>query len=228
MFGKFLIRHYVTHIWVAGLPQYYFARKLGFKTEHILTGLYCADETIFNNIEQTEHQTQLIFVGRVVDHKGVELLFEVVEDLLKTKECNLKLHVIGSGPLEHLIPKHPNVEHTPFVDPKEIPALLTNAGTFILPSWYEAWGVVVHEAALAGLPIVSTHQCGAATELLINDYNGYKYNATDKEALTNIIKKLMRQSDADYFKMSANSKKLASNLNLTRWAAQINSVNRSI
>uniref|UniRef100_UPI0030EE414A glycosyltransferase n=1 Tax=uncultured Winogradskyella sp. TaxID=395353 RepID=UPI0030EE414A len=225
LFSHFLIRKYVTHIWVPGKPQYYYARKLGFKPQNILTGLYCADESIFESINQTKHHKQLIFVGRIVDHKGVEVLFEVVEDLLKSKDCNLKLHVIGSGPLEHLIPKHPNVTHTPFVDPKEIPGLLTNAGTFILPSLYEAWGVVVHEAALAGLPIVSTHQCGAATELLIDGFNGYAYNATDKMALHSIIKKLMNQNEDDYFMMSENSKSLASKINLTQWAAQINSVN---
>lgn len=224
LFSAVLIHKYFTHIWVPGKPQYYYARKLGFKPQHILTGLYCADVSIFDKIIQTEHLHQLVFVGRIVDHKGVEILFEVVKKLLASKDCNFKLHVIGSGPLEHLIPKHPNVFHTPFVDPKAIPELLTNAGTFILPSLYEAWGVVVHEATLAGLPIVSTDQCGAATELLIDGFNGYKYDATDKQALSEIIKKLMTQNDEDYFKMSANSKRLASTVNLTRWAAQLNSV----
>ncbi len=101
-----------------GKPQYYYARKLGFKPQYILTGLYCADDSIFKKITQTEHLHQLVFVGRIVDHKGVEILFEVVEKLLASKDCHLKLHVIGSGPLEHLIPKHPNVVHTPFVDPE--------------------------------------------------------------------------------------------------------------
>ncbi|WP_458628883.1 glycosyltransferase [Winogradskyella sp. PC D3.3] len=224
VFSKFLVRKYFTHIWVAGTPQYYYARRLGFQSKQILSGLYCADESIFETINQTEHQKQLIFVGRIVDHKGVELLFEVVEDLLRSKGLDFKLHVIGSGPLEHLIPKHSNVQHTPFVDPEEIPKLLTNAGTFILPSFYEAWGVVVHEAALAGLPIIATQQCGAATELLVDGFNGYKYDANDKEALSAIITKMMTQNIEDYFKMAANSKSLASNINLTRWTALLNSV----
>ena len=72
---------------------------------------------------------------------------------------------------------------------------------------------------------MSTHQCGAATELLIDGFNGYAYNATDKMALHSIIKKLMNQNEDDYFMMSENSKSLASKINLTQWAAQINSVN---
>ncbi|WP_179351498.1 glycosyltransferase [Winogradskyella vidalii] len=224
IFSQFLVRQYFTHIWVAGKPQYYYARKLGFQPQQILTGLYCADEAIFNSVKQTEHQAQLVFVGRIVAHKGVQVLFEVVDALLKSKTFDFKLHVVGSGPLEHLIPNHPNVQHTPFVDPEEIPNLLTNAGTFILPSYYEAWGVVVHEAALAGLPIIATQQCGAATELLIDGFNGYKYEANDKEALSKIIKKMMTQNKEDYFKMAENSKSLASTINLTRWTALINSV----
>ncbi len=219
-----VIRKYVTHIWVPGKPQYYFARKLGFKPEHILTGLYCADETIFKTIEQTNHNKQLIFVGRVVEHKGVKILFEVVKKMLEDPNCDLKLHVVGSGPLENLIPQHPNVTHTPFVDPSEIPDLMTNAGTFILPSLYEAWGVVVHEAALAGLPIISTHQCGATTALLIDDFNGYIYDAMDRESLTQIIKKMVEQTPEDYFKMSKNSRHLATSINILDWSAKINSI----
>lgn len=219
-----LIHKYVSHIWVPGKPQYYYARKLGFKPQYILSGLYCADESLFNDIAQSEHEKQLIFVGRIVDHKGVKELFEVVEELISSNQFRLKLHIIGSGPLEHLIPKHKNIKHTPFVDPDKLPQLLINAGTFVLPSLYEAWGVVVHEAALSGLPIITTHQCGAGTDLVIDHFNGYKYDATNKEELKKILLKVTDQNSDDYFKMSANSKFLGSNINLTHWSAQMNTL----
>lgn len=222
--SKFLIRKYVTHIWVPGRHQYVYARKLGFKSHQILTGLYCADDSMFNAVEQTIHKKQLIFVGRIVAHKGVEELFKVVDELLKTKKADFHFKVIGNGPLKHLIPSHQNVEHVPFVNPEEIPELLTNAGTFILPSHYEAWGVVVHEAALAGLPIISTIQCGAASDLVINGFNGFQYSSKDAKALKSCILAMMNQQEEGYFKMSANSKLLASGLNLTRWSGVLNSV----
>jgi glycosyltransferase involved in cell wall biosynthesis len=224
VFSGGLIHKYMTHLWVPGKPQYYYARKLGFKPQQILTGLYCADETIFSGIQQEKHNVQLIFIGRIVEHKGVKEFFEVIEDLILAQEFNINLHIIGNGPLEHLIPKHKGIKHTSFVAPEELPQLLANAGTFILPSLYEAWGVVVHEAALAGLPIVTTYQCGAGTDFVIDEFNGYKYDATDKDALSAIIKKLMLQNEADYFKMSVNSKHLAANINLAGWSAHINTL----
>jgi glycosyltransferase involved in cell wall biosynthesis len=223
-FSFWLIHKYISHIWVPGKPQYFYARKLGFKPQNILSGLYCADEVIFKDIVQHEHKKELIFVGRIVDHKGVKELFEVIEELIFDQQFKIKLHIIGNGPLEHLIPKHKKIKHTAFVDPDKLPQLLSNAGTFILPSLYEAWGVVVHEAAIAGLPIITTYQCGAGTDLVIERFNGYKYNAKDKDHLRQIIKKVTNQSAEDYFKMSVHSKFLGSKLNLTNWSAQINTL----
>ena len=40
----------------------------------------------------------------------------------------------------------------------------------MLPSLYEAWGVVVHEAALAGMPIITTQETGASSEFVIDNY----------------------------------------------------------
>jgi len=38
--------------------------------------------------------------------------------------------------------------------------MLENSGCFILPSRYEPWALVIHEAACAGLPIICTNVCG--------------------------------------------------------------------
>lgn len=224
LFSKQRVLKYFTHIWVPGKPQYYFARKLGFLPQNILTGLYCADETIFNKVEQKKHHYQLLFVGRLVEHKGLKVFFKVLEQLIKANELDIDIHIIGSGPLEKLIPIHKNIKHTSFLDPSEIPALLKNGGTFLLPSLYEAWGVVVHEAVLAGMPVVSTHQTGAASELVIHGFNGYLYNAFNEKELSKYIKQISRQTPQEYFEMSENSKMVASKINLQEWSAMLNSV----
>ena len=215
---------YFTHIWVPGKPQYYFARKLGFSPQNILTGLYCADATTFARVEQKKHHNQLLFVGRLVEHKGLKVFFKVLEELIRANALDIDIHIIGSGPLEKFIPTHKKIKHTSFIDPSKIPALLENGGTFLLPSLYEAWGVVVHEAVLAGMPIVSTHQTGAATELVIHGFNGYVYDAFNEKELTHYIKRISKQTQQEYFKMSKNSKLIASKINLQEWSAMLNSV----
>ena len=224
LLSKWRVLPYFTHIWVPGKPQYYFARKLGFSPENILTGLYCADETIFKNIEQPTHNNQLVFVGRLVEHKGLKVLFKVLEQLITTDALDIQVHIIGSGPLAHMIPVHEKIKHTPFVEPNELPGLLENGGAFLLPSLYEAWGVVVHEATLAGMPVLTTHQTGAGTELVIHGFNGFVYDAFDAKALQKYIKRMSNVTTEDYFKMSSNSKTLASKINFRQWSAMLNSV----
>ena len=227
LLSKQRVLKYFTHIWVPGKPQYYFARKLGFLPQNILTGMYCADETIFNKVEQKKHHYQLLFVGRLVEHKGLKVFFKVLEQLIKANELDIDIHIIGSGPLEKLIPVHKKIKHTSFLDPNKIPGLLQNGGTFLLPSLYEAWGVVVHEAVLAGMPIVSTHQTGSASELVIHGFNGYLYNAFNEKELKKYIKQISVQTPQEYFKMSGNSKMIASKINLQQWSAMLNSVRLS-
>lgn len=222
--SKRRVLKYFTHVWVPGKSQYYFARKLGFLPQKILTGLYCADETIFKKVEQKKHHNQLLFLGRLVEHKGLKVFFKVLEQLIKANELDIDIHIIGSGPLENLIPIHEKIKHTSFVNPSEIQGLIQNAGTFLLPSLYEAWGVVVHEAVLAGMPILTTHQTGAATELVIHGFNGYVYDAFDEKELNKYIKLISNQSSQEYFKMSKNSKMIASKINLREWSAMLNSI----
>ena len=55
---------------------------------------------------------------------------------------------------------------------KEIIRYLRKSCGFILPSKYEPWGVVVHEAACSGLPLILSDSVGSRNELLINNHNG--------------------------------------------------------
>ena len=224
LFSRWLILRYFTHIWVPGKPQYYFARKLGFEPKNILTGLYCADETIFKKIEQTEHKNQLLFVGRLVEHKGLKILFEVLNKLIKIQNLDIKIHIVGNGPLEDEIPVHKNITHTPFIDPSKIPELLHNGGTFLLPSLYEAWGVVLHEAVLAGMPVLSTYETGSTTELVVHGYNGYLYDANNENDLLHYIQLLSGMSENNYLEMSKKSKEISVKYNLSEWSANLNSI----
>lgn len=218
------IKPYFSHIWVAGIPQYYFAKKLGFKTMHIMTGLYCANQNLFKHINQTKKNNQFLFIGRLVEHKGLKVLFQVLDQLIKENQLNFKVHIIGNGPLASQIPVHERIKHTPFVNPDQLPKLMENAGYFILPSLYEAWGVVIHEAALTGLPIIATEETGAASEFVINNYNGNTYKAQDSNTLKNLLLQYSNLSEEEYLKLSRNSKSLANKINLEEWSAKINAV----
>jgi glycosyltransferase involved in cell wall biosynthesis len=222
--SPWLVKKYFTHIWIPGQPQYLYAKNLGFKQNHILRGQYSADVQQFSTISQDKHHKQLLFVGRLVEQKGLLVLFKVIRQLIKEKQLILKIHFIGNGPLADKIPKHNNITHTTFVNPDKLPELMQDAGTFILPSLYEAWGVALHEAALAGLPILSTYETGATSAFIEEGKNGFLYHANDEIQLKSLIIKIANQSETEYFKMSAHSKILGQNISLENWSKTLNTV----
>lgn len=222
--GTSFLKQFSTHIWVPGFPQFPFAQRLGFTNSQILTNLYCSDEKLFEDINQHSFERQLLFVGRLVEHKGLLNLFTVLQELTNEGRLKVKVRLVGNGPLKSKIPQDDLIEHIPFVSPEDLPKIMKNAGFFILPSLYEAWGVVVHEAVLAGLPIVSTYETGASTAFVIPNFNGFLYNASKLEDLKNIILQIQDMSEDTYFQFSKNSKALSKKVSLDFWSANLNSV----
>jgi glycosyltransferase involved in cell wall biosynthesis len=60
----------------------------------------------------------------------------------------------------------------------------------VLPSERERWGVVVAEAAAAGLVVVVSERVGAAADLLRAGENGYSFRVGDVQALATAFRRL--------------------------------------
>ncbi len=107
--------------------------------------------------------TDLVFVGRLIEHKGVDLLIDAVADLRDAGEPLTAL-VIGRGPhlpalrahaaargVEHLVTFRDDVETA-----DEVYAAMKAARAFVFPSVREGFGIAVLEALACGLPVVTT------------------------------------------------------------------------
>jgi glycosyltransferase involved in cell wall biosynthesis len=66
----------------------------------------------------------------------------------------------------------------------------------ILPSWVDHWGVVIHEAACAGLPILASRTCAAAAHLVRDGYNGFTFAPQDAPALCRLMQFLSDETQA--------------------------------
>lgn len=106
-------------------------------------------------------QPRLVCVGRVTRHKRVDLVLDAV-DQLRAQRPDLRLDIVGGGPdvatirrqvdergLTDVVTVH---GHLPSA---ERDALLGTAWLHVAGSWGEGWGLVVVEAAAAGLPTVA-------------------------------------------------------------------------
>jgi|AntRauTorcE11898_2_1112593.scaffolds.fasta_scaffold06039_3 glycosyltransferase involved in cell wall biosynthesis len=227
--GKFYLKHVApktfTHLWIPDSYQFEYARHLGFAKENILTGLYSADVEAFSKARKESkkepYPKSFLFVGRFIERKGLIELAQAFEELKKTTDSEWALTLIGNGPLKERLKEFDHVEILDFVQPEELPQVMSTHGVFVLPSHVEPWGVVVHEAAAAGVPIISTYSCGAAATFVRNGYNGYFTEAGNVHSLKNALELAIQKSDPELYEMGRRSAELSLQHTPQSWASTL-------
>ena len=81
------------------------------------------------------------------------------------------------------------------------------ADVFALLSDWEAWGVVVNEAACCGLPLVLSDHVGAARDLLVEGQNGALVSARDVGSAADALRRYASSAD-DRLRAGAASKRI--------------------
>jgi glycosyltransferase involved in cell wall biosynthesis len=221
---------FFSHAWVAGVNQFEYARKLGFKKSQISFNLYSADLNLFNDsffssIENKKalYPRRFLFVGRLEKEKGLDILIEAWNKLSSIKGV-WELQLIGSGSLNSVLSAIPGVAIKPFMQPEQLVQEIANSGCFILPSRFEPWGVVVHELAASGLPIITSNVVGSATEFLIKGYNGFEFEVNDASNLAEVMFEIIKLSDEELIKMGSRSHELAQRISPSTSAFNLLSV----
>lgn len=134
------------------------------------------DLSVFNKTSNKKNgYTTILFVGRLVEEKGIMDVYEVFKKLYM-KNKNIRLRILGNGTLKHKLTKRIvsdnlndfiSIETSTY---KQIPEVYKESDIFILPSkstnkWEEQYGMVFVEAMASGLPIV-TYDTGAIKEIV--------------------------------------------------------------
>lgn len=210
-----------SHIWAAGKEQYEFARRLSYPPNKIMTGLYSADTSLFC-IKKITYPKILLFVGRLLEWKGILDLYAAFNQV--EHKNGWKLWIVGSGGLKNQLIETENIRLKGFVQPHEMPALIEQAGCFILPSHDEHWGVVVHEFAAAGLPLILSDKVRAGETFLIPKYNGFRFPAKNIQALKNALEKIFSLDETALKEMGNRSQQLASYYSPEFWARKLMSI----
>lgn len=166
------LKPYIDVIWCAGDRQALFAKSLGY--DDVMYGFNCANSKLFfTDANQRELPHSFMFVGRLVKEKGIHDLVQAYKTYRSNTPTPWSLHIYGGGPQKKLVTDVEGLHYEGFVQPENLPAVYRRHGAFILPSHYEPWGVVIHEAALSGLPIIATRPVGAITWFLRDGVNGF-------------------------------------------------------
>ena len=113
---------------------------------------------------------RVVFVGRLIPLKAVDLLLEAFRDLIARTPATLQL--AGDGPQRSCYEAKASamglggvVRFLGWIPQEECAALLRRSDVLILPSLHECGGAVVLEAMSTGLPVIASNWGGPADYL---------------------------------------------------------------
>lgn len=144
-----------------------------------------------------EKKEVILFVGRLIKRKGVDVLIKAFKEISKTKQ-NVALVIVGKGPcmqeLKDLCIESGVQNETVFagyVPDCELQYYYHIADVCVIPSisfeMKDPWVFVVNEALHHGRPIVVTDAVGAAFDAVLEGVNGHIVCEGDFLSLSNAI-----------------------------------------
>lgn len=226
----YYFKKYFSHAWVAGAPQYEFARRLGFSSNEIIFDLLSANTDKFclearkDLIDKQQFSKAFIYVGNFRKRKGTDLLIKAFNIYRNELKGEWHLICIGNGDMLNIVKNNNHVKIHPFSDEDTIIKISRSAAAFILPSRHDQWGVVVHEFSALGMPLILSDNVGASSSFLIEGFNGYKFKNLDIHDLAKKMKSISDLSDMELARMSRNSNLLSRRINISSATANLMSL----
>lgn len=142
---------------------------------------------------------RVVYIGTWIPSKGVHLLVEAFRDLPPTRAV---LDLYGYAPPfdgfpdyeEHLRRLARGAAHVRFngpYDPEAVFGILSRADLMVVPSlWWENSPLTIHEAFLAGVPVVAAGHGGMA-ELVRDGLEGWTFQPGSAAALRSVLQRLL-------------------------------------
>lgn len=141
----------------------------------------------------------ILFVGRLVHQKGVNVLIGAMPKVLK-KVPDVTLLIVGDGPMRQQLEKDAaflgvseNVKFAGYLDDLTVRALYKLADVVVVPSLYEPFGIVALEAMAAKTPVIVS-AVGGLSEI-VGGEEGVKVPPDNSEALADAIVSVLTDAD---------------------------------
>lgn len=162
---------------------------------------------------------RLIFVGQFSRRKGVDLLAAACERLWQEGEA-FTVRYVGRGPMEAMLrehAKHSNgrAQVLGSVTGEALFDVFAASDGLVLPSRWDGWGLVIHEALAAGLPVVVSDNCGA--KMLCNG-SGMVIAAGNSESMVRGLRWITSLSHEERDRIGAGAREVAAGLTMDRIA----------
>jgi glycosyltransferase involved in cell wall biosynthesis len=227
LYARVAITPHFQFAFVPGEEQRVLGLKMGFRNDQIINGVYSCDVSRFSKIHALHKGNfnndvkNLMYVGRYSSEKFIGELQEVFLELWQDGFKHWNLVCAGTGALYEQRAQHPALKHLGFLQPESLFEEMKQGVAFVLPSTFEPWGVVVHEFAAAGFPMVLSSSVGAKGAFLIDNSNGYVFESNNKADLKQKLKRLFSQSNEALHNMGEQSNLLAQQITPDTWAKSL-------
>jgi glycosyltransferase involved in cell wall biosynthesis len=158
----------------------------------------------------------VLSVGRLEHDKGMDVLIEAMRDVAAD------LVIVGAGSMESALRREAgeNVRFVGRVERDDLVDWYAAADVFALASRSDQWGMVLNEAALAGLPLVATEAVGAAHDLIEPGRNGSIIKTGSADELVRALTPLVTHSEL-LTSAGARSKEIAAAFTPDAWAMAV-------
>ncbi|MDC3030218.1 glycosyltransferase family 4 protein [Candidatus Pelagibacter sp.] len=175
-----------------------------------------SDLNIFKRRYKINEKSFIIFYNaKIIERKNPELLIKSFIQIRKACSKKITLIIAGDGDIKNrLIEKYKNfreIKFVGFINQNLLPKFYSISDLFILPSNYDAWGLVVNEAMSFSIPIITSKNVISSYDLVKHNVNGVIFNNEFhlKQSMINIInnKKIKK-------KFSKNSNIIIKNWNI--------------
>jgi glycosyltransferase involved in cell wall biosynthesis len=197
-----------------------YARRIGVHESRIRPGFYGFNAAVFARAAAQRPTTwprRFLFAGRYVTAKDLSTLVRGYAIYRDSVSDPWTLTCSGQGPEAHILDGAAGVVDAGFSQPADLPRLFAEHGAFVLASRFEPWGVVIAEAAAAGLPIICTSACGAALDIVRSYYNGVIIPPNEPEALARAMR-WIHDHEASASAIGARGHALADAFGAEKWA----------
>ena len=160
-----------------------------------------------------ENGIRFLFIGRVMQEKGIDELFEATKKLYK-EGYGCYLDVIGSFE-ENYCDKIANAEKEGWLKyygyQKDVRPFIASAHCFVLPSWHEGMANTNLECAASGRPIITSdiHGC---KEAVIENISGFLCEPKNVDSLYNVMKRFLLLSKQERINMGLVGRKHMENV----------------
>lgn len=213
-------------LWVAGSRQRILAQHLGYTGSKLWDGHLCCDWGRFavrneSVKEYSNRKSAFMFSGRLVETKGISTLLSAYRKYREVSRHPWELWIAGTGPLNEGLRGLKGVREFGFLQVEDLAQKLREVSAFVLASYFEPWGLVVQEAAAAGLPLILSDEVGASDHLLRDGYNGYLVETGSSDMLVRAMLTMEENSSGKLHEMGRASYQLSRQFLPEIWAERL-------